>query len=768
MKHAVLATFACCAIVSQAADTRDYSGYVKLKSDAACNGGYPTADKWNPEGEMASAGYYLVPSGRKITSTTKSEQLGGVWPGMELAIEGQLTLQGENSRDYCATIPSLALLPGGKLSVKYAYGTVKGDTLDIRGTVETPALIECDFATANDKPSYYPKLDISFIGDEDGVVRFRYTGSGENYDDFQRAFRVTGGFANFLGTVIVDGTRTWLRPETTATTFDIGGTLWVTNGASVYIGAVSPTFGSLVLASDATLQLAANKTLTITNALSIAGGAKIVVDSVAVTAFVYDDGSNSPPEIPVLSVCGAANAAAVDRDALMAAVTRGGLFKNSIASGMPRLVLLESGRADGGVDFKVSHAPIVKQMKNCGGSGGPYGYEQYAKYLSDESEISHDKDYYDLGYNIYFKSLYEFPGRSLSLSGMVGFYNYQSLTVADLRLLDGAWFRMMKKDCTVHLIGAATLYGTSNFRVNGSGMFIVDSTLAGTGDLIVALDVAKCSSEGSAYLGTLSLEGDNSAWSGRALVGCGREASADIGLTNLTLRVASAAGLGGAIDAFTFDAVKIADTCTLAITNTATFAAANRGWCLMDGATVDVAADKVVTVGETVTFGGASVKSGAGTLLLGGSAKFYDSVNDETTDTPSGATFLVAAGKLGVVSTNALNGVGVRFASGTSLCVDVGATGDLKAFGARNIATETPFAAVAGGSIPVSFTGAFAGKKDTVAICTVTSTAAMPAFALPSAHSGLNVVSSTWRTNDDGTRTLELKFAKPGFIIYVR
>lgn len=254
-----------------AADTHDYSTYVKLKSDAACNGGYPTADKWNPEGEMASAGYYLVPSGRKITSTTKGSQVGGTWPGMELAIQGQLILQGNEGRDYCATIPHLALLPGGKLSLRYAFGTISGTTLDIRGTAENPALIECDYTTSSDKYYYYPQLDIAFTGDEDDVVWFRYTGTGVNYDDFQRAFRVTKGFANFFGTVIVDGERTWLRPETTSTTFDIGGTLWVTNGASVYIDTVSPTFGSLVLASDATLQIAANKTLTIANALSIRG-----------------------------------------------------------------------------------------------------------------------------------------------------------------------------------------------------------------------------------------------------------------------------------------------------------------------------------------------------------------------------------------------------------------------------------------------------------------------------------------------------------------
>ena len=429
-----------------AADTHNYSTYISLKTNTDITGGYPAADKWDPAGEMSSAGYYLVPTSRKLTLRTNQSAAGGTWPGMELAIQGQFYIYGNDNRNNCATTPPLALLPSGEIANPAGYSTVRSSTLDIRGTAENPSLISCSYATANDKNFLYPKLETAVTGDLDGVVVFRRTATGTDFDDFQRAFRVTGGFANFLGTVIVDGTRTWLRPETTATTFDICGTLWVTNGASVYIGTVSPTFGSLVLASDAKLQIAATKTLTITNALLIAEGAKIVVDSVAATAFVYDDGSNSPPEIPVLSVCGAANAAAVDRDALLAALTHGGGFKNSIASGMPRLVLVESARADGGVDFKVSHAPIVKQIKSCEAGKGPYGDGLYADYLSDGNEISSEKDYYDPGYLIYFKSPYEFPGRSLSLGGMVGFYNNTSFTVADLRLLDGAWFRQMKKE----------------------------------------------------------------------------------------------------------------------------------------------------------------------------------------------------------------------------------------------------------------------------------------------------------------------------------
>ena len=129
-------------LVAVAADTHDYSTYIRLKSDTSCNGGYPGADKWNPEGVMSNECCYLVPTGRKLTSTVNSSQRGGTWPGMELAIEGQLLTQVNEGRDFCATVPHLALLPGGKLYLRYAFGTISGTTLDIRGTAANPALID--------------------------------------------------------------------------------------------------------------------------------------------------------------------------------------------------------------------------------------------------------------------------------------------------------------------------------------------------------------------------------------------------------------------------------------------------------------------------------------------------------------------------------------------------------------------------------------------------------------------------------------------------
>ena len=756
------------AFSSLAVDTRDYNAYIKLKANTTLEyevSGWPTADKWDPEGEMSDSGYYLIPSGKTLTTKTKNTSScppGGTWPMAELAIEGTFTITANGTRDKAAVTPRLALLPGGKIVLNTAYSTLNGDTLDIRGTAANPSIVNSAITLGDDNTKYFPQLNIAFTGDSDAVVKFtRTTTQG---DDFQRAFRVDGGFADFFGTAIIDGPHTWLRPETTATTFDIGGTLWVTNGASVYVATVSPTFGSLVMASDTTLRIASGRAVTVTNAFKIAEGATIIFADASLLKKDYRTGTDhSPTGITFISVCGAANAAAVDRAVLFNAVKAGSeqyLYEGAI----PRLKLVESVREDGGVDFKLSHEPFVAQTTSCGANASPYTKGNY-DYLSDGQEVSSEYDYVTLkDKSVYFNTTtpYEFPGKSWTIVGgsqPVGFYSGDKMIVEDLRLLDGAWFRQMSKDKNAYVEGAATLYGTVNFRVFGSNTFWVRANLSGVGDIIVTLDVDKIIYTSCAnYRGRLELSGDNSDWSGRVWVGCGRSATAKEGLTNLTLRVTSAASLGGAREAFTFDAVKIADTCTLAITETGTFDAANRGWCLMDGSTVSISSGKVVTMNETVTFGGASQKTSEGTLVLGGAAKFYDSENDAATDTPNGASFRIAAGALGVTSAEALAGVDLAFAAGTKLLAFPESEG-------LTLSAEPTFE---GGTLPVELQiedGYVGGAAN---ILTLPSSVPFDASTLSvTGKKGYRISPVTARTEGD-TTTYGVTVSKLGFVILVQ
>ena len=758
----------CCAALGLswgvwAADARDYDAYIKLvPATTECVGGYPAAEKWDPAGEMTSSGYYLVPAGKTLVSNTRSDASGLTWPMAELAIAGTFTATATGARTYAATTGRLALLPGGKLLIKSAYGTVKGDTLDIRGTAADPAVIDYTYSSASDNNNYYAKLDIVLTGDADAVVTFVRTASGGS--DFQRAYRVKG-FDGYLGSVVVDGSHAWLRPDATTTAFDIGGRLCVTNGASVLVDAVSPTFGSLALSSDATLRIASGKTVTVTNSFSIAAGAKIVYDKAADFNSDQDTAAVSAPlAFTVLSVCGAAPAAAVDRAALLQAL-RAGSESLLRKGGIPRLKLVESSRTDGGVDFKLSHEPFVLQTKAPASGTGPYGYGQYAEYLSDGQPISADKDYYVNLSAVYFNSPYVFPGRSLTINlgagnRNIGFYGGNDITIPDLRVFgenSTSRFRMMTKNGSAWLRGSFTLWGFVPFRLSGSGVFRVAASLHGDGDVCEVLDVGKVN-EGSACRALLSLEGDNSDWSGRALVGWGRAATDEEALTNLTLRVSSGPSLGGAIGAFTFDAVKIAGTCTLDITNTATFAAANRGWCLLDGASVSVAAGRTATVNETVTFGGAVEKRGAGTLVLGGAAKFYDAADDAATDTPNGASLRIAAGGLGVVSADALAGVDVAFADGTKLLVFPGA----------GCLTLPSAPTLEGGALPVEIEIAEGAHTGTADILSLPASVPFDAGALAVARrKGYRI--GAVATRADGANTVYFAtFSKNGFTLVFR
>lgn len=775
----VLAAFGV-AFSCRAEDAHNYDSYIRLKNDlyiAENVAGCPPADAWNPEGEMKDGSYYLIPEGITLTHLTQKTEgmpTGGRWPGEELAVAGVFHVGAKNGRDNAAETPHLALLAGGRLLLSTAFGTIKGGTIDVRGTVGNPALIEYDFASINDKSTYYPLLDVAFTGGEDAVVEFRYTAIGENFDVFQRAFRVTGGFAGYKGMVAVEGEKTWLRPQTGSKTFDIGGMLRIANRGNVYVSEVSPVFGSLMIDAGSKLRIAAGLTVTVAGALHLMPGAKIAVDAIAGKEFAYDNGSNVPPEVPVLSVSGAENAEKVDRSALLAAIAAGGVaFENSeTQAGLPRFRLVENLRDDGGVDFKVSYVPVVEQTASCSRDSSTYAHEaMHETHLGDKKPVSPDKDYYNTEWHVFFTSKdvqeYTFPGGSLTArflknGRVIGFYGDDKVLIPDFRIIGEAGYdsriRHMTANGTCYLKGGLTLSGIVNFSMSGSGIFHLESSLRGTGDLVETLDMAKIIEKNGKCQGTLSLEGDNAEFKGRILVGCGLEPIKDsLDLTNLTLQVSSGANLGGPCEEFVFDAVKIAKFCKLSITDTSTFDAGNRGWCLMDGSSVEVAPDKVATVKGTVTFGGASEKTGTGTLVLGGSAKFYDSQNDCAVNVPNGAEFRVAAGRLGVTSSSALTGVNLKFAHGAKLVV----------MPESECMTLSSSPVIEGDNLSVEVELPEDADRMAVDILSLPASASFDSsrFSLPR-KPGYAIVLATWQENGNAIYTISCE--KIGFIITVR
>ena len=192
-----------------------------------------------------------------------------------------------------------------------------------------------------------------------------------------------------------------------------------------------------------------------------------------------------------------------------------------------------------------------------------------------------------------------------------------------------------------------------------------------------------------------------------------------------------------------------------------------RGTFVSGHVNLEVAAGKSLTLGGlSTTYGGTLMKRGAGALVLASEAKFAAAGVQQDTPIADTNNLVIAAGTLEVAAVDAVNGLAVSFGPEASLVVNVGAAGDLKTYGARNVKWETPFAAEA--AIPVAFTGEMAADSDTFAICTISETAAVPTFTVPAKYAHRKVTALGWRTNDDGSKTYEVALEKQGILLIVR
>lgn len=218
-------------------------------------------------------------------------------------------------------------------------------------------------------------------------------------------------------------------------------------------------------------------------------------------------------------------------------------------------------------------------------------------------------------------------------------------------------------------------------------------------------------------------------------------------------------------------AIALTDYAYLKFTESSTLARPTRGLYFNGGAVFEVGSGKSLTISSPMTYAGEFVKNGAGSLVLGNAAPLF-AESDVQQDTPveNKNRLTISAGSLEIVAAEAVNGLAVSFAEGTSLVVDPNATGDLLANGAVNVKWATPFATTAAsGKIPVVFKSENAPIEGaSVAICTVTDTAAANLdFDVPE-NLGTRTVTTRWRPNDDGTQTFvaDISARKGLFIIF--
>lgn len=242
------------------------------------------------------------------------------------------------------------------------------------------------------------------------------------------------------------------------------------------------------------------------------------------------------------------------------------------------------------------------------------------------------------------------------------------MTFDDLRILSAVKIQYAASTESKHEFnGNITIFDRDlNGNSGGSVQFwsgqnltmTVKSRLHGKGRILI--DSPNWSADEKQKNRTVVFTGDNSDYAGKIAV-----ANYADGYKS-TLKITDGKSLGGALSEFTPKAVELLARSVLEVGATTVLEESTRGVYAAAGSTISVpnAAD-VFRVDSTLTCAGAVTKTGEGTLALVASA----AAGSETPE------LLVSEGSLQVAGSDAVAGLGVRFAARTSLVYDLDSTG---------------------------------------------------------------------------------------------
>jgi hypothetical protein len=305
-------------------------------------------------------------------------------------------------------------------------------------------------------------------------------------------------------------------------------------------------------------------------------------------------------------------------------------------------------------------------------------YNHPEEYWSDGNYPSAGKDYLLSAQLLIANNVnpYVFPGRScVANSVTIGMYASTSdITFTNLYVTGGSNFRPMSSNSSYFFRGNIYFFNNNTapvrFHLYNKSDFTMASKLHGEKNIIVAFqDQAKPAAYGASMMNvTCRLAGDNINYTGKIYVTTTNDAyrctngsvvAFDAEHT-ITLRVTAPENLGGPLGAFAYDSLTISNQCRLAIDATATFADTTRGWNFPRTAYLFVTNGATATCRNMLTLGGNLVKEGEGTLVLAAKP-----------DLGAEASITVTNGTLAVGVSDALDGLPVSFAEGTSLGLDM-------------------------------------------------------------------------------------------------
>ena len=202
------------------------------------------------------------------------------------------------------------------------------------------------------------------------------------------------------------------------------------------------------------------------------------------------------------------------------------------------------------------------------------------------------------------------------------------------------------------------------------------------------------------------------------------------------------------------------------------FSEPTRGMFVESGAQFQVTPGAVFEISVPLTLSGEIIKTGTGTLVLGGEARFVD--GNPASDPEEGKNVvMIDEGALKITATNAVNGMAINFSSGTRLALDAYPTAPgMTETGFVATRWATPLTTTASdGVIPVEInlpSGQSTLENELVLpICTVSSgEASNLKFSLPK-YQGLSRIVEP-HTNSDGSVTLLARFEHRGTMLILR
>lgn len=728
------------------ANATDYSTWYQytgadnqLSFTAAC-----WVDPADPDATKTSAQagrQYFVPEGKTASAANAS----ATFADASLAVAGTLRYTTANAT---YTVNDLILRPGGTLNEATSV-TVAGK-LTVEGTVASPSTW-ITFLFSTRKFYYKPRL----VG---GPTAFLYVGTtsvNPRSNLFKDTHSVTMDMSAYEGEIAFRGLRFAFAPSKD----DIPGKITVCANTILDVSRKSGSYtvGSLAFENGAELRLGSTWNdcgyFSVTNSISF--GSSFAFSSTSLSTNGY--------RIAKLSGVAAATAPDVTSVAVTFADPWGEVPKNA------HLEVVDCG--DGTKDVRVVWDPIEVLIKNT-------SYNENTDVLAVADawasgvvpSADFEGDIVMTGITTVFRAYgtirrngWHFSLRDSTLSCEAYNLYLDGVDIAGSSTIRAAYIN----DANPHRLYAPirVFGGTCNFSGWGSRRLHIYGTISGTGTIT---GFHKVHGDQTQPFG-LGLFGDDSGFTGDYSLSLSDTDVLDPDETpeNFIIEIGGQFKFGGDYSgANAWKSVRFTRFPYVHVSSDLSLTNATRGVLVQEGVVFEVANGKTLTIGEGMTYGGVLVKRGAGALVLGNeTTKFLAST--EQTDTPAAGTngLRIVEGSLKVAAVDAVNGLAVSFADGVRLVVDVGATGDLKTYGARNVKWETPFSSDA--AIPVVFDGEFASDNATLGICTISSTAAAPTFALPERHAKRKVTAIGWRTNADGSRTYEVELKKPGFELII-